>query len=172
MFLGNSGQQEHSLEVNKQIKHSCTRQKPLTHCWLARIKTLTLSWGCGKWAFSSPTGSPFLKFCTNMPKALFQLLNNIFGHEVVNRPLLSATETTPNIPTTSMEETTAAALGFCLLGFGFEFFPCSGLRKELGVPWRTLLPVLSEGMFKRSEENFSCAQSKLLNSAASKREAC
>lgn len=122
MFLGNSGQQEHGLEVNKQIKHSCTRQKHLTHCWLARIMTLTLSWGCGKWAFSSPTGSPFLKFCTNIPKALFQLLNNVFGNEVFNKPLLSATETTPNIPTARMEETTAATLGFVCLVLDWSSF--------------------------------------------------
>lgn len=140
-----------STQTNKTFMHQREAFDPL----LARTETLTLSQGCGKWALWSPTGSPFLKLCTNMPKALFQLLSNIFGNEVFNKPLLSGMETTPNIPATSMEENTAATFGFCLLGFGLEFSPCSGLRKELTVPWRTFLPALSEGMFKRNEKSFS-----------------
>lgn len=88
---------------------------------LARIKTLTVSQGWGKGAFWSPTGSPFLKFCTNMPEALFQLLNNMFGNAVFNKPLVSATETTPNIPT-SMEQTRAATLGFVCLVLDLSSF--------------------------------------------------
>lgn len=99
----------------KQTNKTFMHQGEAFDLLLARINNLTLLRGCGKRAFWSPTGSTFLQFCTNMPKALFQLMNNIFGNEVFNKPLLSATETTPNIPTTSMKKPQQQLWGFVCL---------------------------------------------------------
>lgn len=56
-----------SKKTNKTFMYQTEALDPL----LARIKTLTLSWGCGKGAFWSPTGSHFLSFAQTCQKLCF-----------------------------------------------------------------------------------------------------
>lgn len=73
---------------------------------------------------------------------------------------------------TTVKEATLSVSGFVFKQLGL-LSPSSGLRKELSAPQRINLPALSEGMFKRNEKKlFLCAQLKLLNSLASKTQAC
>lgn len=80
--------------------------------------------------FEAPLDPQFLSVAQTCQKLCFNCWTTYLEMKF-STSLLSATETAPNIPTTSMEETTAATLGFCLLGLDLNSLHVQDWGKNL-----------------------------------------